>query len=129
MAKYEVQIQVKVPKSRNPQTGKVTYQRSGYGTTKVIVNASSPEEARKIAGKHEKVTKAKTHAARNLDYNMPKPRVQVMDVSRVSASRGGGSMGGGSLNTPDQYSGTKKGLAGTRRQMNKGGYSKKKKKK
>jgi len=127
MAKYEVQIQVKVPKSRNPQAGKVTYQKSGYGTTKVTVNASSPEEARKIAGKHEKVIKAKTQAARGLDYDMPKPRVQVMDVSRVSATKGGGSMGGGSIKTPDEYGGLKKGVGGTRRKMNKGGYAKKKK--
>ena len=50
MATYEVKLQVKVPKSRNAQSGKVTYQNSGYGTTTVKVNASSPEEARKLAG-------------------------------------------------------------------------------
>ena len=55
MATYEVKLQVKVPKSRNAQSGKVKYQNSGYGTTTVKVDASSPEEARKLAGKTEKV--------------------------------------------------------------------------
>jgi len=142
MATYEVKLQVKVPKSRNAQSGKVTYQNSGYGTTTVKVNASSPEEARKLAGKTEKVTKAKASAARGLDYDMPKPRVQVTEVTRVSASggrtgnllgrtsnsstRGGGSMGGGSIKTPDEY-GDRRNPTGTRRKMNKGGYAKKKK--
>lgn len=143
MATYEVKLQVKVPKSRNAQSGKVKYQNSGYGTTTVKVDASSPEEARKKAAKTEKVAKAKAGAARGLDYDMPKPRVQVTEITRVSASggktgnllgrttnsstRGGGSMGGGSIKTPDEYGGMKKGVGGTRRKMNKGGYAKKKK--
>lgn len=128
MAEYEVKFQIRVPKSRNPNTGAVKYAPSGYSSTPVKVNAANAAEARKIAARTEKVTKAKASAARGLDYDMPKPRVQITDVSRVSPSRGGGSMGGGSIKTPDEYGGIKKGVGGTRRKMNKGGMAKKKKK-
>ena len=143
MAEYEVRFQIRVPKSRNPNTGAVKYAPSGYSSTPVKVNAANAAEARKIAARTEKVAKAKASAARGLDYDMPKPRVQVTEITRVSASggrtgnllgrtsnsstRGGGSMGGGSIKTPDEYGGMKKGVGGTRRKMNKGGYAKKKK--
>ena len=142
MAEYEVKFQIRVPKSRNPNTGAVKYAPSGYSSTPVKVNAANAAEARKIAARTEKVTKAKASAARGLDYDMPKPRVQVTEVTRVSASggrtgnllgrtsnsstRGGGSMGGGSIKTPDEY-GDRRNPTGTRRKMNKGGYAKKKK--
>ena len=126
MAEYEVRFQIRVPKSRNPNTGAVKYAPSGYSSTPVKVNAANAAEARKIAARTEKVTKAKASAARGLDYDMPKPRVQITDVSRVSPSRGGGSMGGGSIKTPDEY-GDRRNPTGTRRKMNKGGYAKKKK--
>jgi len=126
MAEYEVRFQIRVPKSRNPNTGAVKFAPSGYSSTPVKVNAASAAEARKIAARTEKVTKAKASAARGLDYDMPKPRVQITDVSRVSPSRGGGSMGGGSIKTPDEY-GNRRNPTGTRRKMNKGGMAKKKK--
>jgi len=130
MAEYQVKVGIRVPKSRNPQSGKVTYQPSGYGATTVKVNASSPEEARKLATKSEKVTKARTQAAKNLDYDMPKPRVQIQEVKRTGSSsrlsgRGGG---GGGILTPDGNSSGLKGLPkGMTRKMNKGGVAKKKK--
>src|SRR6056300_923287 len=93
---YEVKYKIRVPKSRNPQTGAVKYQNSGYSNTSLKIKASSPEEARKIAAKHKSVTKAKASAARGLDYDMPKPRVQ-MSVSKLSGKGGGG----GGILTPD----------------------------
>jgi len=95
MAEYEVKYKIKVPKSRNSQSGKVTYQNSGYVTSPVKVQASSPEEARKAATKSDAVSKAKARAARNLDYDMPRPRVQITEVNRTGnklSGRGGGGM-------------------------------------
>jgi len=120
---YEVKYKIRVPKSRNPQTGAVKYQNSGYASTPLKIKASSPEEAKKIAAKHEKVAKAKIRAAKGLDYDMPKPRVQ-MSVTRISGKGGGG----GGIMTPDGNSSGLKGLPkGMTRKFNKGGSVKKKK--
>ena len=120
---YEVKYTIRVPKSRNPQTGAVKYQSSGYASTPLKIKASSPEEAKKLAAKHETVTKAKTQASKGLDYDMPKPRVQ-MSVTRISGKGGGG----GGIMTPDGNSSGLKGLPkGMTRKFNKGGSVKKKK--
>jgi len=120
---YEVKYTIRVPKSRNPQTGAVKYQSSGYANTSLKIKASSPEEAKKLAAKHQSVTKAKTQAAKGLDYDMPKPRVQ-MSVSKLSGKGGGG----GGILTPNGNSSGLQGLPkGMTRKMNKGGMAKKKK--
>ena len=125
MAEYDVKVQIRVPKSRNSQTGSVKYGPSGYGLTSVKVEASSPEEAKKLAVKSEKVTSARNSAARGLDYDMPKPRAQVLEVTRSSSkssgSRGLSGRGGGALpNDPLKPALEKTGKLP--RRMNKGGY-------
>ena len=120
---YEVRYKVRVPKSRHPQTGAVKYQSSGFADRPLKIKASSPEEAKKIAAKHESVIKSKANAARGLDYDMPKPRVQ-MSVTKLSGKGGGG----GGILTPDGNSSGLRGLPkGMSRKMNKGGMAKKKK--
>lgn len=105
MAEYQVQFQIRVPSKRNPKTGAVKYAPSGYVSTPIKVTASSAEEAKKIAKKSDKITKAKANAARGLDYDMPQPRVSIKEVKRVS--------GGGGMFKPD----------GTASQINKGALS------
>jgi len=127
MAEYEIKYKILVPKSRNPQSGKVTYQNSGYVSSNIKVQASSPEEARKAATKSEAVSKAKAHAARNLDYDMPKPRVQITEVKRAGkklSGRGGGGMMS-PVKTPADSSRMSMPL---KKKMNKGGMAKKGKK-
>ena len=120
---YEVRYKIMIPKSRHPQSGAVKYQNAGHTSTPLKIKASSPEEARKLAAKHETINKSKAHAARGLDYDMPKPRVQ-MSVTKLSGKGGGG----GGILTPNGNSSGLKGLPkGMSRKMNKGGMAKKKK--
>ena len=125
MAEYDVKVQIRVPKSRNPQTGSVKYAPSGYGMTSVKVEASSPEEAKKLAIKSEKVTAARNSAARGLDYDMPKPRASVLEVSRSSSKSGGSrklsGRGGGAIDQ-DPLAAGKRGIGRLPKKMNKGGY-------
>ncbi len=124
MAEYQVKYKIKVPKSRNPQSGKITYQNSGYVTTPVKVKASSPEEARKAATKSDAVSKAKARAARNLDYDMPRPRVQITEVSRTSSKLSG--KGGGGMMSPVKTPADSSRMSmPLKRKMNKGGAIKK----
>lgn len=88
MPEYEVKYQIRVPTSRNSQSGAVKYISDGYTGKKVTVTASSAEEARKLATKSPEVAKARDFSASRLDYDMPKPRVKILDVS----PRGGGSL-------------------------------------
>lgn len=124
MAEYEVKYKIKVPKSRNPQSGKVTYQNSGYVNTPVKVKASNAEEARKAAIRSEKVSKAKANAARNLDYDMPKPRVQITEVTRTSSKLSG--KGGGGMMSPIKTPADSGRMSmPLKKKMNKGGVIKK----
>ena len=125
MAKYQVEVQIRVPASRNPSSGAVKFkpESNSWSNKKVTVEASSAEEARKKVAKDSSVVKAKERAAARLDSDMPRPRHKV-----ISVTRGGGAVGGGTLKTPDEYGGLKKGVGGTRRKMNKGGLLKRKKK-
>jgi hypothetical protein len=126
MAEYRVKYKIRVPKSRNPQSGKVTYQNSGYATTPIKVQASSPEEARKAAIRSEKVSKAKANAARNLDYDMPRPRVQITEVSRTSSKLSG--KGGGGIMSPVKTPADSGRMSmPLKKKMNKGGMIRKKK--
>ena len=86
MGEYDVKYQIRVPKSRNPQTGAVKYAPDGYTQKSVTVSASSPEEARKIATKSPEVSKARDFSAKRIDSDMPKPRVKITGVT----PRGGG---------------------------------------
>mgnify|MGYP001447442021 FL=1 len=61
MAEYEVKFQIRVPTKRNSKSGAVKYAPSGYVSTPVKVTASNEDEARKIAKKSDKITKAKAH--------------------------------------------------------------------
>jgi hypothetical protein len=125
MAEYEVKFQIRVPTKRNSKSGAVKYAPSGYVSTPVKVTASNEDEARKIAKKSDKITKAKANAARGLDYDMPQPRVSIKEVKRVSG-------GGGMFKVDGTASQINKGAlsaVGKKRQMNKGGPVKKKAKK
>lgn len=88
MGEYDVKYQIRVPKSRNPQTGAVKYVPDGYVGKSVTVSASSPEEARRIATKSPEVAEARAFSAKRLDSDMPKPRVKFLDIK----PRGGGAM-------------------------------------
>lgn len=119
MAEYKVNYQIRVPKSRNSQTGAVKYAPDGYTARSVTVNASSPEEARKLATKSEDVLKARSAAAKRIDYDMPKPRVKILDIK----PRGGGAI------DKDPLSVGQRGIGRLPKKMNKGGYVSKAKKK
>jgi hypothetical protein len=124
MAEYQVKYKIKVPKSRNPQSGKITYQNSGYVNSTIKVQASSPEEARKVATKSDAVSKAKARAARNLDYDMPKPRVQITEVSRASSKLSG--KGGGGMMSPVKTPADSSRMSmPLKKKMNRGGVVKK----
>lgn len=118
MAEYTVKYQIRVPKSRNPQTGSVKYAPDGYVNKSVTVSASSPEEARKVATKSSDVTKARSAAAKRIDSDMPKPRVSILEVK----PRGGGAI------EQDPLATGKRGINKLPRKMNKGGYVSKAKK-
>jgi len=125
MAEYEVKFQIRVPSKRNPKSGAVKYAPSGYVSTPVKVTASNVDEARKIAKKSDKISKAKANAARGLDYDMPQPRVSIKEVKRVSGGGGMFKVDG----TANQINKGALSAVSKKRQMNKGGPVKKKAKK
>lgn len=112
MAEYEVKYQIRIPTSRNSQTGSVRYSSDGSVGRSVTVSASSPEEARKLASKSDAVNKARSAAAKGIDYDMPKPRVKILDIK----PRGGGAI------DQDPLSAGKRGVNKLPKKMNKGGY-------
>ena len=93
MGEYDVKYQIRIPQSRNPQTGAVKYVPDGYVGKSVTVSASSPEEARRIATKSPEVARARAFSADRIDYDMPKPRVKILDIK----PRGGGAIEQGPL--------------------------------
>ena len=84
----------------------------------------TPEEARKAATKSDAVSKAKARAARNLDYDMPKPRVQITEVSRASSKLSG--KGGGGMMSPVKTPADSSRMSmPLKKKMNRGGVVKK----
>ena len=98
MAEYDVQYSIRVPSSRDRQTGKTSYVNKDF-PTKITVNANSPEEAKKLARKDPRVTRALTSA---YDDSKPKPRLKFFDVK----PRGGGAMPNDPLMPSKQRGGT-----------------------
>ena len=119
MAEYKVNYQIRIPTSRNPQTGAVKYVSDGSAGRSVTIKASSPEEARKLAAKNDAINQARSAAAKRVDYDMPKPRVKILDIK----PRGGGAI------EQDPLAVGKRGISKLPRKMNKGGYVSKAKKK
>ena len=60
MAEFEIKYEIRTPRSRNPQTGAVKYQSSGYMSNPITVTANDEAEARKKAAKHPKLLEKKS---------------------------------------------------------------------
>jgi len=94
MAEFEIKYEIREPRSRNPRTGAVKYQSSGYMSNPITVTANDESEARKKAAKHPKLLEKKSRINASIPDDVQsaggKARHKIKSIKRIS---GGGGLG------------------------------------
>ena len=94
MAEFEVKYEIREPRSRNPRTGAVKFQSSGYMPNPITVTANDEAEARKKAAKDPKLLNDKSRVNARIPDTIQsaggKARHKIKSIKRIS---GGGGLG------------------------------------